>query len=176
MEELRGVLLGGLMALAGVIVSGLVTLALQRRQATAPLRIHLFEKQLEAHTAVIRQLGKLHLGVGRLLASRLVPGADVTGAARELNALGIETMAVLDEQTFYLDRTAGEAIIGFVALANQIRDGADVSAEQVGVEYGRAVATCQAVLSIPELANATFREARSGRHRRAHGSSSRSER
>lgn len=157
MEGLQAVALGGLMALGGVIVTALVTLTVQRRQATAPLRVHLFEKQLEAHTAVIRQLGVLHHAVARLMATRQVAGADPAEATRELNSVGITTMAVLDENTFFVDRTAGEAILAFVATCNRVRDGEPITIDQIGAAYGQAVATCQNVLTIPDLARETFR-------------------
>lgn len=161
MDSIQGVAIGGLLALGGGILSALVTLTMHRRQATGPLRLHLFEKQLEAHAAVVRQLGKVHLGTAAVLATRQLTGANSERsrqAARELNDRGLEAMRVLDELGFYLDRSAGEAALRFIDTAHRVRDNGGLTAEELGVAYGQAVATCQRVLSIPELANETFRE------------------
>ena len=163
--ELQAVAIGGLLALGGGLLSALVTLAIQRRQATSALRLHLFMKQVDAYSAVVRRIGELHLAVVKAVAVATLVPHQRKSAFAELDPLWMATLKELNDQSFFMDRRGGTAALDFVDYVRKLSEGELPSAEEVGVVYGRAVDACHRALSIPNLAQQTYREAAANRSR-----------
>jgi hypothetical protein len=159
-DALLGALIGALAAIAGAALSSWSGMRAQHEAANGALRLRLFEKQLEAHAAVARQLLVLRVEVTRVLATSRVNPAGRREAAKVLNHHALETQIALDEHNFYLDRTAGEAMLGFLVLTQRVRDGDDVTPDELGVAYGQVLDVLQRVMAMPELANETHRRTR----------------
>jgi hypothetical protein len=155
--------LGGLYALAGVILGGLVAIAVEARRTSGQMRAYLFERRFEGYGAVIAELSDLNDWMiqiaGNVAAGAWNPGLQ-TNFRNESAARVNRVATVMQRHALAIDQSGAIGVLGYLGMVKAAGEGTQPmpSIDVLGTRFGQAVDACHRALSIPELARETYRQ------------------
>lgn len=162
--EILAAALGGVLALVGVVVGALVTLWIERRRTAGQIRVALFERRYDGYAAVVAPLSELQdwmVQVCGNLGPQVLTGGDLATFAKEGAPRTNRVTSAMQANSLALDKRGASGILGYLAMVEAIAVGRDAlpTLEVLGERFGQAIAACHESLSIPVLAQETYREA-----------------
>ena len=156
--------LGGLFALAGVIVGGLVAIAVESRRTSGQLRAYVYERRFEGYAAIIAELSDLNewmIQIAGMAAAGNWTAADQSVFRHDSAAKVNRVAAVMQRHALSIDQAGATGVLSYLGLVKAAAEGTEPmpSMDALGIRFGQAVDACHRALSIPELASETYREA-----------------